>query len=799
MTSFFSWIARTFDFFSRRRKFLFLIVFSLVAGCLYFLKDFRLREDLQPLLPAGNSRAAEDFRLISRAPFLNKVIVILESERDGDRSVLIQAADEVAKSLTGPYYERVLSGPGSSPEEFFAFILKATPALFTEADRSKVLRDLTPEGVKSHLQAVRQALEGPEGWVMKEVFREDPLNLRRLVLEKLASLHFLSGLTVQDGHFTSADGRKVLLLADTPVAITDSSGSAELLDFTHRVIKERCPPGIRAYLLSGHAYTAANAQVIRQDLFLILGSASIVILLLLFLFIQNWKALLVFLVPSSVIVLATAGIVGLYQGISAVTIAFGSVLMGIADDYPIFTFFSLRREGRFSGEEVSRTARPVLMSGLTTLAAFSALFFSDLPGQRQIALFSLFGIIASLAFSLFVLPHFLRDMPSPRFALNPQGPMEKGRPYRGWILLTWTAVLSLCVWQGTKVIFSGDLRAVHYVPEELRRGEEVFKRTWGDFREKAMLFVEGKDLESALQNNEGLFILLKDRFAPGALISFSPIFPSRRTQEENIRRWQALWDRETRERVRTLILREGERAGFAPEAFSPFLERLGKTEEPIGLEDLKQSGLGGLVDSLILRDGGKVMVMTLIPDSAKEAGWFQGEGASALPFPVRFVSPSGFNRVLGRTLTGNFLRYILFSSLIILTFLVLIFRRPYKVVCAMVPVLSGLMIMLGMMGGMGISFNFFNIIAAILVIGLSVDLGIFMISRIDQGFETDTGTAVLLSALTSLVGMGALTLARHPALYSMGITVLLGVGGAIPAALWVVPALYTLGKGDGRG
>jgi uncharacterized protein len=94
------------------------------------------------------------------------------------------------------------------------------------------------------------------------------------------------------------------------------------------------------------------------------------------------------------------------------------------------------------------------------------------------------------------------------------------------------------------------------------------------------------------------------------------------------------------------------------------------------------------------------------------------------------------------------------------------------------------------MGWKGIEFNLFNIIATMLVIGLSVDLGIFMVSRVREGNDTNTSLAVLLGGLTSLVGMGALTLARHPALSSIGISVLLGMCGAIPSALFVIPAFY---------
>jgi predicted RND superfamily exporter protein len=48
--------------------------------------------------------------------------------------------------------------------------------------------------------------------------------------------------------------------------------------------------------------------------------------------------------------------------------------------------------------------------------------------------------------------------------------------------------------------------------------------------------------------------------------------------------------------------------------------------------------------------------------------------------------------------------------------------------------------------------------------------------------------AVTTSALTTVGGFGALSLAHHPALFSLGITVVLGLIPALICALIVVPA-----------
>jgi predicted RND superfamily exporter protein len=48
---------------------------------------------------------------------------------------------------------------------------------------------------------------------------------------------------------------------------------------------------------------------------------------------------------------------------------------------------------------------------------------------------------------------------------------------------------------------------------------------------------------------------------------------------------------------------------------------------------------------------------------------------------------------------------------------------------------------------------------------------------------------VAASALTTVSGFGALSLARHPAMFSLGITVVLGIIPAMVCALVVLPAM----------
>ena len=162
-------------------------------------------------------------------------------------------------------------------------------------------------------------------------------------------------------------------------------------------------------------------------------------------------------------------------------------------------------------------------------------------------------------------------------------------------------------------------------------------------------------------------------------------------------------------------------------------------------------------------------------------------GLARLP-GVTLVSQSRFGRQLSREIGVDFGRFIISAGLAVLLLLLLLFRRLPEILLALLPVLTGLLVMFGGMSWLGLEMNLFNVVASILIIGLGVDYGIFMVCSGQQPEEMASSRAVLVSGLTTLVGFGALVLARHPALHSIGITVLLGISAAVPTALLVIPA-----------
>jgi predicted exporter len=473
-----------------------------------------------------------------------------------------------------------------------------------------------------------------------------------------------------------------------------------------------------------------------------------------------------------------------FNEVSAMTIGFGAVLLGIAVDFGLHVYFALRRGGEAAADIVGAVARPVLFGALTTMAAFAVLLFSDLPGQRQLAVFSITGIFAALLLALLVLPHLLRtggETPQPIAPPSRRG----GR----LIVAVWLLLLVVAGWQATRVTIDGDLRGMNLVPRDLAADEVHVRQTWGQMRSQAMVWALGADLDQALVTNSQVFESLKADDRTGSLVSLAPLLPPPARQAENRHRWREFWQGPEGRSILATLDNEAAALRFSAEAFAPFRESLANPAPPVTPAALRQVGLGEVYDSLVTTlDDGRVGLLSLIAETPETLA--ATEMALAGLEDVRLVAQGRFRQEVSAAIEKDFSRFILFAGLVVIGLLAILFRRPGKILAALVPVLTGLVMMSGIMGALGLSFNLFNIIAAILVIGLGVDYGIFMVHRQDEGIDRATGQAVLVSGLTTLAGFGALVLARHPALHSIGITVLLGIGTAIPAALWVIPALY---------
>jgi len=150
-------------------------------------------------------------------------------------------------------------------------------------------------------------------------------------------------------------------------------------------------------------------------------------------------------------------------------------------------------------------------------------------------------------------------------------------------------------------------------------------------------------------------------------------------------------------------------------------------------------------------------------------------------------------------LRDSYLKAFVYAFIGIAVILLINFRSIRYAMLGTLPLAAGLLMMIGGMRIMGVSFNSANIIVLPLILGVGIDSAIYIINRYRQGSETpaqvatrSAGIGVLLNALTILFSFGALMVAHHQGVFSIGAVMSLGMVASVAVFLAFLPALLSL-------
>jgi len=138
----------------------------------------------------------------------------------------------------------------------------------------------------------------------------------------------------------------------------------------------------------------------------------------------------------------------------------------------------------------------------------------------------------------------------------------------------------------------------------------------------------------------------------------------------------------------------------------------------------------------------------------------------------------------------------IYSMLVIIGVLVLDFKSLSYALLAAMPLSVGVLQMFGLLGILDIALNPANLIALPLILGIGVDYGVHIVHEFRETagpyrMSPATAVAVLVDALTTLVGFGSLMIASHQGLQSLGRVLTLGVTCCLFTSLIMLPAMLT--------
>ena len=113
---------------------------------------------------------------------------------------------------------------------------------------------------------------------------------------------------------------------------------------------------------------------------------------------------------------------------------------------------------------------------------------------------------------------------------------------------------------------------------------------------------------------------------------------------------------------------------------------------------------------------------------------------------------------------------------------------------ALLPAVAGLTLLVTTLLVLNHPFNYINIVALPVIIGIGIDDGIHIIHRFRQSEDvfkvlTETGRAVVMTTLTTAIGFGSLMLSQYGGLVSLGFVLTIGTLLCLFTSLEMLPAL----------
>ena len=259
-------------------------------------------------------------------------------------------------------------------------------------------------GLHARLSELRDQLGSPVGMMVRQTAPRDPLGG---VWEPIEALRAARGTSIvdDDGVLFTADDAHALVFVETRSSPFDSDPQRQFRASLDHWLATSAPANARMQTREAQYALASEAQI-KRDMNRI-GTISTIGMLAIFLILfRSLKMIGLGFIPmlfgSAVAMLACQALFGEIHGI---TIAFGTSLLGVGLDYVEQYYAHFVLTPTVPATATMKKVGPSLVFGaLTTIIGFVGIGGSGLMGMRQMAVFSMIAIVASMLATYAMVP-----------------------------------------------------------------------------------------------------------------------------------------------------------------------------------------------------------------------------------------------------------------------------------------------------------------------------------------------------------------------------------------------------------
>lgn len=788
----------------------------------------QVETDILSLVPRDNP-VVEGFKTtVERFGSVDTLLAVVHLEKDRPLESSIDFAERLADNLRDwEDIDWVEYRVDSSAEAAIPLLDRAT--LFLElGELDEILDGLGQDGLEETAARLRGQLMAPQSLVTKDLLRLDPVGLLPRILSRVR----LGGIGVSVDPDTGClidEKKQYLLMMAKPIR------PAQDLEFDRRLVaalSERVEAVSRTWIeesgedsapeiefTGGYVVALDDARLITSDMVVGLVSSLIGVMVLFMLAFRSRAALVYAFFPlvTGIALTFAFGAVALGR-INSLTSAFGGLVIGLGIDFVIVLYaryIEERQAGSSHADAVDVMGRftgvGVLLGAVTTAATFYSFLVTDFAGLWELGLLTGTGILLLVVTVFLFLPALLtliqqrvrqdRPLYLRSFGADILCRASVRHPRRTIVLVIVVTVLlgagiTQLRWDDDfRNMRSGDNRAIQLRQEVM----DAF-----DLRFSPMVLrFDGADEAEALARCRAVLPELEDLVDGENLVgvdTIAGVIPAQEVQHALIARLQeAAPDLEGLDRRFEDALRG---AGLNPLAFREGIDHLVAAlarRETLSLSDLEGTPLARVVERYVAAADGEVSsAIYCYPPVGK---WRRGASPALLDLLSRhpdgvLAGPNVISAELRKIVWDDAIAAAILGIVIVFLLMWADLGGPLRALLALLPLFVGMVWMLGGMALIGLRLNFFNIFVLTMIVGIGVDYGVHLLHRWDESggdpvAVSETGKAIAVAALTTVVGFGSLVLSHYPGLRSVGGAAILGALSTAVLGITLLPALLS--------
>jgi 1-acyl-sn-glycerol-3-phosphate acyltransferase len=688
---------------------------------------------------------------------------------------------------------------------------------------------ITVNNINKQLKQNQDILTSPISGLSKYIMAKDPLYFSSSLLNKINTVgqsgEISDNYQLIDGYIFNKQGNEAYIAISSKYPVSETSKNAILIESIEKAIENTQHNIVGNKLaidyIGASAISVDNAKRIKTDSLISTTLAIALILILLIYFFRDFRAILIIcfsIVFGSLFALAFLAL--LKGSVSVIAIGIGSVIVGIAVNYPLHFLAHLQQATKAMPSDslanrkstifsvLKEIVPPLVTGNITTVGAFLSIMFISSDAMRDLGLFASLLLVGTILFVLVFAAHLFKTtlfsskkVQHSNTLLNKVADLdiEKNK------FVIWSVVIltiPLFILSGN-TSFETDMNAINYVSDSQRaKLNKMIAQTQN--QSTVYCVSQADNMQSSIENNEIAEQKIEQLIADSLITKSSGLknfIPSSNMQKHKIEMWNRYWEGKKDTFINNLrqIASKYNFSASATEGIEGILEK----DYTIQKTDYFQPILASFASNYIYESGENCLIFSTLEVKKENIEKVETLLNSIKPQQVSNQNSSIFafeNRKIFDTmieaLSSDF-NYVLYvCGIIVFLFLTFSFGRLELSIIAFTPLIIGWIWILGIMGLFDIKFNIVNIILATFIFGQGDDYTIFVTEGLihehtcGKKMLAHYKQSILLSAIIMLISIGSLIFAKHPAMHSLAEVTIIGMFCVVLMAYLFPPLMF---------